>query len=187
MLGTFGGLFLFTLIRDRRYFPVFLIPFVILYFSLPNVKRTVTNTSFEEYSVNQRLSMYKASPQVFKNHWLSGVGPGNVKEAYQDEVKEYKMKYSHVHNIYLQILLETGIIGFISFLWLFFEVIKLSILLYKNRKNALVRNTALAAGCGIVGFLIAGLFENNFGDTEVVMPVFFLIGILVAIKNEELN
>ena len=35
----------------------------------------------------------------------------------------------------------------------------------------------------IAGFLAAGLFEFNFGDSEVVMPVWFLLGVIVAIEK----
>ena len=48
------------------------------------------------------------------------------------------------------------------------------------------RDRALVTGAiaAIAGFLVAGLFEYNFGDTEVLLVALFMMSIVFVIERE---
>ncbi|HXP49624.1 MAG TPA: O-antigen ligase family protein, partial [Bacteroidia bacterium] len=77
------------------------------------------------HSVTQRLEFWKAAIGIIKQHWLIGVGTGDVRKAFN---AQYEAMHSSLttnfrlraHNQYLEIGVASGIIGIV---WLLFSVI----------------------------------------------------------------
>jgi O-antigen ligase len=93
---------------------------------------------------------------------------------------------SHLHNTPLQIMVERGLVGLAAWLWLF-------VVFFRRVRVALERLPADAAGdralvlgslAAIVTFLVAGLFEYNFGDTEVLMVALAMMAIPFALAKD---
>ena len=75
----------------------------------------------EGNSVTQRMEFWKTGWWIACNHWVMGVGTGDVpsafEEAYQATDTELKERYRYrAHNQYLTILLTFGVPGFLWFL-----------------------------------------------------------------------
>src|SRR6185295_138910 len=74
----------------------------------------------DDTTVNQRLATFEAGGLMFINNPLLGVGPGDSMVAYP----LYVPKEAHcgcqdqlvIHNSFIQVLSETGILGFIPFM-----------------------------------------------------------------------
>ncbi len=65
-----------------------------------------------------RIEVWKASYNEVKNRPIFGVGAGNfesIEKKHEDEWK-YNKKYYHTHNIWLNLLVETGIVGSFTYL-----------------------------------------------------------------------
>ena len=81
---------------------------------------TYNEVSYEN-SVNSRQEIWKAAIEVAQNNWLVGTGTGDAEEeliaAYQRNNFQLGVdeKYN-AHNQYLQILVETGIVGLLLFI-----------------------------------------------------------------------
>jgi len=77
------------------------------------------------HSITQRLEFWKAAIGIIKQHWLIGVGTGDVRKAFN---AQYEAMHSSLttnfrlraHNQYLEIGVASGITGI---LWLLFSVI----------------------------------------------------------------
>jgi len=82
----------------------------------------------------------------------------------------------HFHSNFLNIAAEMGWLGALVFIWFLYEVVKLSFLGVKGDKLAPLY---AAIGSGIVSWQVAGLVEYNFGDSEVTILVWILIGLLL--------
>lgn len=72
-------------------------------------------------STFQRVMIWSASVEIVKNHWLMGVGTGDVKEALKSEYKTTGNLAGleaglNVHNQYLQVGIALGIPGMVVFL-----------------------------------------------------------------------
>jgi hypothetical protein len=70
----------------------------------------------------QRLEFWRASLGIIKDNWLTGVGTGDMNEAFQQQYEKMKTKLApeqrwRSHNQFLSILVGFGIFGFIWFLF----------------------------------------------------------------------
>jgi O-antigen ligase len=115
----------------------------------------VSDTSVvEKVMLDNRIPIWKSSIDVIKKNLILGVGAGDASHQLQKEYLHngYTEAYYNnlnAHNQYLEVLIGTGLIGFLIFLSILFFMIK-RMLLYKN----------LLFGMFIVNMLIFFLFES---------------------------
>ena len=120
----------------------------------------------------ERLYFWEAGWRMVKDAPLLGLGPGGVKRHYPEyrDPAARRPSTGHLHNNVVQIAAERGVLGLAAWtsLWVAFFV-------QAGRVSARVPaaragDRALAAGsvAAVAGFLVAGLFEYNFGDSEVI-------------------
>jgi O-antigen ligase len=110
---------------------------------------------------------------MIRTHPLTGVGPNMVQRLYTDYRGEDSLVgpdgvthiNPHLHNDFLQIAAERGLPALA--LWLWFIVALMRDLW--QRFHAGQRELAATAMATVVALLTAGLFEYNFGDSEVLM------------------
>lgn len=128
-----------------------------------------------------RITMWKTSLEIYKDYPLSGVGLKNIKKVYPYYYQKLNFpkefyKLSHLHNTFMHILVERGAIGFLAFLYLF------SVYFYYGVKKAnrvCEEERFFIYGClfAIFGFLLSGLTEHVYGDSEIQMIMWFLMAL----------
>ena len=128
--------------------------------------------------------MLHIGERMIRTHPLTGVGPNMVERLYV----EYHGSDSlvgpdgvthinpHLHNDFLQIGAERGLPALA--LWLWFIVALMRDLW--QRFNAGQRELAATAMATVVALLTAGLFEYNFGDSEVLMLFLTIVSLPAA-------
>ena len=108
-------------------------------------------------------------------------GARGVKREYERYAlpEAVKKRTSHVHNTPLQILVDRGVLGLAAWLWIWAAFIAKAIGLLRRLPEDAARARVLVVGslAAIVGFLVAGLSEYNFGDSEVVMVAWALMAL----------
>lgn len=121
--------------------------------------------------------MYSIGVDIFKDFPLFGVGANNIQEVY-DKYKppEAQQTNLHLHNNFLHILAERGIFVLMALLAAF---ISLFVLLVRKIKGSegFEKTIALGTLFAFIGFLVAGLFEYNFGDSEIKFLLLYFISI----------
>jgi hypothetical protein len=91
--------------------------------------------------------------------------------------------FSFVHNLYLQILIEFGWMGFSLFALLFIYYLAQSAPLYWNFKPHIgAYYIGIGAFISIISYLIAGLFNNSFVGSSPVL--FMILGIGIACNRQ---
>ena len=129
-------------------------------------------TNPRDVTMNDRLAMWKAGGEMIADRPLFGVGPGRVKVLYS----VYRVPGwvnptpGHLHNNLVTIAAETGIpsvLAYLAFVGAFFHS-ALRIVRRAPRGDP-ARGVALGAIGAMAGLFVAGLFEYNFGDVEVLM------------------
>lgn len=83
-------------------------------------------------------------------------------------------------NDYLRILGETGVLGFLSFLLIFFEISKRIIIFFKNRYEQFFQIVVTGITGVIVVMLVNALFIDVFEASKIAILFWTLMGILVA-------
>lgn len=123
-----------------------------LYFVAGGVfRRLLTLFNGRDISVNTRSDIWEACFDMLRGHWLFGYGTGvgNVRNILHET---YHIRQPHAHNLFLQILLENGVVGLALFgaiLVLFlYNVYRLAKKGGKCRGIAVTLLASLAGFCG---------------------------------------
>ncbi|WP_022851605.1 O-antigen ligase family protein [Limisalsivibrio acetivorans] len=130
-------------------------------------------------SFGNRLELWKASWEMFKDRPLFGVGYKNFSKVVRDYLTQDVYSVAHAHNAYIQHIVLHGIVGFASLLAFLGLIIKRVFGVVNRSPYHFASLFILAA------FLICGLTENTLSDSEVAMFCMFLVG--SAIGSGERN
>jgi O-antigen ligase len=145
----------------------------------PVVQRARSIVNLEDPTARDRVAMWRSGLAMIAEHPLLGVGPGEVRAWYQHYRRPEAVRPStgHLHNSPIQIAAERGLpaLGAWVWLWIVFFREAWRVLVRAGREPPSRRALVCASLAGVAGFLVAGLFEHNFGDGEVVMVVYALM------------
>lgn len=180
-LGAFAGL-AYLLARSQRRL-LWLLPaaLLLLYFASPSWLQRRGQSIFDigtDTSIQSRVVMLWTGMKMIAAHPLFGVGPEQVGADFllykPAEMPLPPAWYGHLHNNFLQLAAESGIPCLLFWLWMILEVFLASLPLARSPAGEAraLGNSAIAI---TIGLLVSGLFEFNFGDSEVVMLYLFLI------------
>jgi O-antigen ligase len=147
---------------------------------------TAPLSSGVEDSLRGRISELASGLLMFMDHPLFGVGLNNYPINYQDYSQQlgYESRHTerHAHNMFLEWMAETGIIGaafLFSMIWLMFRNLREArhSLRREGQNNLLGMMDAFRLG--LIGFLIAGLFLH------AAFPRYFwlLAGLAMGIRS----
>jgi len=128
---------------------------------------------FSDQSLKER-SLYKiVSYETILSHPVVGVGVGQFVLSEHNRHPDLEgWQYQPVHNVYLLIFSELGIIGFFLFLLL---LISMFIKTYINEKNGGIYGLTYCIFCCIIfSFLIISLFDHYFWDIKLGTLIFAL-------------
>ncbi len=135
----------------------------------------------EDETIRDRVAMWRSGLAMIGDHPILGVGPGEVRAWYPHYRRPEAVRPStgHLHNSPIQIAAERGLpaLGVWIWLWVVFFRKGARILARVSRDRQHERALVCASLWGVGGFLVAGLFEHNFGDAEVVLVVYALMAI----------
>ena len=129
---------------------------------------------------NGRIEMLSVGVRMIRDHPLFGVGPERIHTEfpryYRGTADLNNFYYGHLHNNVIQLAAERGLLCLGTFLWFIFEVYAdLMRMLKTSTKDA--RWKVLSALAALTGFLAAGFFEYNFGDSEVLLLLLFIVSL----------
>lgn len=182
------GLLLFVAIFSwKLIIPVILIsPAALL---IQNIrKRFFSIFDVKSWSIVERFRLWKTGLSMFKDHPILGVGNGNYLLRYNEYIKKHpelnigKQSFS-VHNSYIKVLCETGILGFIPYLFVnvFYAGQLLSI--YRKSENNLSKYMAAAYICSISSYLFQNFTNNMFFIPQVNAFYWIIGGIIIAYSS----
>ncbi len=131
-----------------------------------------------------RFRIWQIGFDILDLHPVFGVGMNNVKPHYHDRVlafdRAHNEVHGHLHNTFMQILVMTGLFGLTTFMWFIAEMWQFCRHAASASPEGWDHGLAQAGPAVLLCFLAAGLTEYSFGDEEVAMLAFFLIGLCAA-------
>ena len=137
--------------------------------------------NFSDSSTVFRMSIWQGSLRMAQDFWLTGVGQGL--EAYHAVYPYYALMAAgtlHSHNLYLQILVATGIGGLFLFIAIVACFFRAHANFLRREKAFRLRVMSAAMVAAMVGFLAQGMFDYNFFNFSVVLAFYMFVGIGVA-------
>lgn len=130
-----------------------------------------------QYLWDEALDMFMECP-------LWGVGFGAYPHKLSVVIDTIKVTNLNAHNIYLQILAETGIIGFLCFMIpMLFSLINTLTFLRNNRMYLSERTTMVLLFSSIMQlfFLVNGITENSLYDRVIYVPYLLSVAYYISI------
>jgi len=189
------GAVVFTALFSGRWKPSLAVAgagVVVIAFSLSSpVMTSRARTIFETERNVERFLLWETTWNMIREHPRLGVGVGSFQRIQEEFVREevvLPMSRSHSHNNLLQVTAERGLFGLFLFLWIWYVIVKegFTVILRQRGKRGFSFSLVLGSLAGMLGFFLDGLFQNNFGDTEVVM-LFWLMAGLVIVQGQVLR
>ena len=199
-LGIFLTMFFLRLSLYKKFISILLIFFIFILTTnlYPNSKARIIYSTYDQVfekrdsSNNIKINIFSEGHQnhfktallIFKQNYITGVGVRNFRlecrKNIYDDVGRYHCT-THPHNIYLQLLSETGLIGFLFFIsfiiFLLIKTFKFLKIIFSNKQKI---NKPLAFSLVIIclnffPFITTGSFFNNWMSTLYSIPVAILL------------
>ena len=144
----------------------------------------VSTINTDDQSTNERIRFYRHGLNAFINSPLIGSGIGTWKTESikydKENIQSYVVPY-HMHNDFLQLAVEIGVLGLLAYLSMFWFSLKFLILNLKKKKEIIIPL--------ILSFIIYGIDANfNFPMARPIMQVqlFLLFALVIKLKNEKI-
>lgn len=151
-------------------YPAALLVFILVA-PVPLLQRALSIARPGDTSNYDRLCMAYSGLAMVAERPLFGLGPDLVKERYPiyRHPTAPRFRVPHLHNSFLQLAAERGLVSLGAYLWLMAAAVGLAARRYRAEGGAAGPrgDLYLGAALALVAFNVAGLFENNWGDTEV--------------------
>jgi hypothetical protein len=197
LCGVFAGLIVFRYLRVRYALAAVIAVILILAITDPMFIRRVQTLGSEsknplavDRSILMRQTYLIGGWHMFLDHPLLGVGFGQS----PSYLPRYGRMYGYVlpprdaptHNMFLQVLCETGIVGFGVFLLVIWAVVRPMVVLrnYWARSRPEYAHTLASLMLGLLAFLAAGIFLH-LAFTRYLYLLLGLCGAAVAIYTPE--
>jgi O-antigen ligase len=182
-IGAGVGLALIAVILPRKTLVGVMLPIAIVAAAVSGLIYHRLALSFQGRAFGPdtgRVELFLAGVKMVKEHPLFGVGPERIRTEFPHyyrwgDVAAVNFFYGHLENNILQIAAERGLLCLSSFLWFIFELY--ASLLRMLRKAGHARWAVLSALSALTGFIVAGLFSYNFGDSEILLLLLFVVSL----------
>jgi len=115
---------------------------------------------------------------MIRDFLITGIGVGSFNLVYP--IYSFNAAYAyHSHNIFLQVFIEMGIIGFSVFVGIIILYIQK---MYYGVRNSLNKNRYIGAVIlgGFVGFLIQGFADYLWFDYRIILLFWMIVGLGIA-------
>jgi len=189
-LGVILAMGVFALLRDRRLVILGLLgllaaPFII---SPEVLQRFLSIGDLADSSTNFRVSIWLGSLDMAQVFWPIGIGLGT--ENFNMIYNLYAFSAAralHSHNLYLQLLIDLGIAGLVTFLiipiaftkGLFVETVKNS--------NKHIKTIAAVLAAAMLGYLLQGMTDNIWFNYRVLAFFWLILALGSAMINMHKN
>ena len=182
-LGTAAGLLFLAYRRRKPWLAGAVVAVAAVLVLMPGIfQQAARDLALPGSAANvERAHVWQNGWKLFAADPLTGWGLQDLQQAYARIGAPGDPDQGHMGSVPVQIAASMGLPGLAAFGWLVFAVFRvLNRARRAARDDEFLRAVVDASGAGFVGFLAAGLLEWNFGDSEILVLLFFLVGLAVA-------
>lgn len=147
-------------------------------FSVPTLEKRFLkafgNIHVTDSSIGTRIVLWEAASRAIMHRPWFGHGKGTFKSEISKYIDVPTSSRAHAHNSYIQYTFLHGFVGLFAMLGF------IGTLLYEIYRRMSGSGYIKIAMFVMIVFLLEGLTENNFSDSEVVLVCFSLVGMMLA-------
>ena len=184
-IGAVFAAVVFVFLWNRKLIPGFLLLGLCAIPFLPDTifNRILTIFNLEDSSTSSRFPLYAAALEMIRTRPIRGAGLGT--DAVRLAIKDMNLYHGtapfvHAHNLYLQIWLETGLIGVLSYGAAMICGLKSAAKAYKLHCPREVRLITIGAAAAVAGVLVDCLADYLWNYPRVMVIFWFLFALLLS-------
>ena len=151
------------------------------------LERSRTFVDFErDVHVLGRIQSYRLAAEAFAKYPLLGLGQGATLDVpmFNEEMKRFEQITTWtVDSLYLTLLLKSGLIGALAFLWLLRRVVSIAYENFKHAADAKVRTFASAAAAVVIAMAALGVSDGSMVNGRFALVYAILFGLIAVIGN----
>ncbi|TYQ16785.1 UNVERIFIED_CONTAM: O-antigen ligase [Acetivibrio alkalicellulosi] len=190
-IGLAVAVFVFTFFFNKRLIPFVILGGVMLFPFMPSHVHRRLFTIFRtgaDTSSQYRVEILQTFYPMLRDYYLWGLGLGtNIFMRVINNYHQYtKATPLHTHVLYLQIWIETGLLGILSFMWLIYRTLKNSIICMSNTSKEM-KNILIAGVTSLAGVLTIGVVEYIWYYQRVMFLFWIVVGIVFAATSIVFN
>ena len=180
-VGMVAALAIYAAVRRPRAI-LWLVPALLVVFLLAPAEirgRIRSIADLSDRTNRDRIAMAHAGARIVADYPIFGLGPDMVERYYPlyRDPDAPRWRVPHLHDNVLQIAAASGVFAAAAYLTLIGMFLARTILLLRRERRP--ASAALWAGVLLAGaaLTVAGVFEYNFGDTEVEMATLLVLAV----------
>lgn len=156
--------------------------------------QALTVESEAKHLNNPRVAPWKNTFELIKDNPLVGVGVGQwptYYPLYYDRIEKdvffnEKVQFRHLHNDYLEVLANVGIIGVFFLLWLFLLIMRSTYQVLSDSERE-GRYLVLALILGLIGFAVSAVFSFPLKVHYPLLLAMVYIALIAGIYDRNIN
>jgi O-antigen ligase len=182
-LGTIAGLAVVAVLRTPR--ALWLLGAGVAAIAVVRPVTVIDRLTFTDASSVDRFYMWQAGIDMIRDKPVFGQGPGMILGRYP----AYRWPEApnaltpHLHNSALQIAAERGLPCVVFWLWCVAAAMADAYREWRSGGSGGFWSAGAALGV-LTAIMVAGLFEHNFGDSEIFMFLLLMVALPYAIRRE---
>jgi O-antigen ligase len=145
--------------------------------AIERIKGTTSETGQLDESSELRLVMWERGIDCFKKSPVVGIGYGVFRQM------DFGMALHDTHNIYVKILAEQGIIGFILFFVVVFSFIKQGYFLFQKGDDDMARGLGLGFWVSMITLMINNFFGDRWAYFELSAYTWAFAGLVARLSQ----
>lgn len=185
-IGLVVAMFVFVFFWNRKLIPALIVLGLMCVPLLPDTifNRILSIFNLNDTSTSSRFPLYAAALEMIRERPVRGAGLGT--DAVRTAIKELNLYHGtapfvHAHNLYLQIWLETGLIGVISYLAAMVSGVKTAVKAAKlPRCPQDVKLITIGAASAMVGILVNCLADYMWNYPRVMTIFWFVFAVMLS-------
>lgn len=145
-------------------------------------ERAASTFDRTDAAARDRLSMWAAGAEMIAERPFTGVGPGRIKELYPVYRRPGFVEPSvgHLHDNVVNVAAETGVPSALAYLAIVAAAFAGTWRLGTDRSRPALRALARGALAANAALFVAGVFEYNFGDSEILRLMLVVLALPFA-------
>ena len=172
-----------SLLSQRRFYLLsgLIIVLVVSPFILPPVaKERITQTFAKQEASSGQIKLGKITLDPSASARI--IGYKEALSAWREEpILGYGVTgHRFIDAQYPRMLVETGVVGMLAFLWLIYALFRVGII-WRHSKDDLLRGLSVGLIAGLTGLLTHAVGANTFIIVRIMEPFWFLVGIVIVL------
>lgn len=181
-LGLLAAAAVFLVLVDKRFIAVGIVAVALCPLYLPQsvISRFTSIGDMGDSSTSYRVNIWLGTLAMLKDYWFCGVGPGI--DAFNQVYPHYAhnaITAPHSHNLYLQIICDTGICGFAVFMLLLVCYYRMMLSAIHHEADKKVRILQIGGTSAVTGFLVQSMTDYTFYNYRVMLLFWIVLGLSV--------